>query len=352
MMKVLGVMSGTSLDGLDLACCHFEESEKWDFSIHQAVTIPYNTYWRQLLTALPEARSVDLVRADWAFGKFIGREITSFIEKYKIRPELIASHGHTIFHQPDKGYTLQIGNGHAIVAETGIPVVYDFRSLDVGLGGQGAPLVPIGDQMLFGDYSYCLNLGGFANVSFHEHKSGRVAFDICPVNLVLNHLAGKTGTRYDNEGKMAASGEMDMDLFDSLNHLEYYQRKPPKSLGKEWVDQFIFPLLESATSPLQDQMHTFVVHIAGQIGKILDANGPGSVLVTGGGAFNKFLVQAIKSRTQSGIIIPDNDLVNYKEAVVFALLGLLRWKNKINCLHSVTGASSDSSSGLIVQPPL
>jgi anhydro-N-acetylmuramic acid kinase len=347
-MIVIGVMSGTSLDGLDLACCHFEFKKKWSFSLLNAVTIPYSSHLRQLLEFLPNATGVDLVMADMNYGRFIGKEIVKFIENTGLIPDLIASHGHTVFHQPDKGFTIQIGNGHAITAETGLPVVFDFRSLDVALGGQGAPLVPIGDQLLFSDYDCCLNLGGFANISFHDHKSGRVAYDICPVNIVLNHLSQKAGNRFDNKGVMASSGNTDFHLLESLNKFEYYDRKYPKSLGKEWVEQFVFPLLETSDKSIKDQLNTFSAHVAYQVCKALESAGPGSVLVTGGGAFNEFLIQTIKSKTQSEIIIPGNDTVNYKEAIVFALLGLLRFRNEINCLRSVTGASRDSVCGLLV----
>jgi anhydro-N-acetylmuramic acid kinase len=349
-MIVIGVMSGTSLDGLDLACCHFEFNEKWSFSLRHAITIPYSNYWRQLLEFLPNAMGVDVVKADMEYGHYIGKEIVKFIENTGIIPDLISSHGHTVFHQPDKGYTLQIGNGHAISAETGLPVVFDFRSLDVALGGQGAPLVPIGDQMLFGDYDCCLNLGGFANISFHDHKSGRVAYDICPVNIVLNYLSQKTGNHFDNKGVMASSGNTDLLLLEILNKFEYYDREYPKSLGKEWVEQFVFPLLESSDISIKNQLNTFSAHIADQVCKALESAGPGSVLVTGGGAFNEFLIQTIKDKTRSEIIIPGTDTLNYKEAIVFALLGLLRFRNEINCLRSVTGASRNSVCGLLVSP--
>lgn len=349
-MIVIGVMSGTSLDGLDLACCHFKFNKKWSFSLRHAATIPYNNHWRQLLEFLPNAMGVDLIKADMEYGRLIGKEILKFIQNISITPNLIASHGHTVFHQPEKGYTLQIGNGHAISAETGLPVVFDFRLHDVALGGQGAPLVPIGDQLLFGDYDCCLNLGGFANISFHDNKSGRVAYDICPVNIVLNYLSHKTGNPFDNKGEMASSGKTDFHLLESLNKFEYYDREHPKSLGKEWVEQFVFPLLKTSDISIKDQLNTFSAHIADQVCKALESAGTGSVLVTGGGAFNEFLIKTIKNKTRSEIIIPDTETVNYKEAIVFALLGLLRFRNEINCLRSVTGASRDSVCGLLVSP--
>ncbi|MFU8842449.1 MAG: anhydro-N-acetylmuramic acid kinase [Bacteroidales bacterium] len=349
-MIVIGVMSGTSLDGLDLACCRFESKGKWSFELQNAITIPYNHHWRRLLEGLQGVPGIDLIKADMDYGQYIGKEIVRFINNNGVKPDLIASHGHTVFHQPDKGFTLQVGNGHAIAAVTGIPVVYDFRSLDVALGGQGAPLVPLGDQILFSDYTCCLNLGGFANISFDQLIRGRVAFDICPVNIVLNYLAQKTGHLYDNKGEMASTGNLDFHLLERLNNLDYYSVNYPKSLGKEWVKQFIFPLIESSDIPVEDQLHTFSTHIAVQIAKSLEIIGSGQVLVTGGGAFNDFLIQTIRNHTRSELIIPENDLVNFKEAMVFGFLGLLRTRNEINCLRSVTGASKDSVCGLLVNP--
>jgi anhydro-N-acetylmuramic acid kinase len=350
-MIVIGIMSGTSFDGLDLACCRFEPGKQWSYSLQKAETIPYNAYWQERLASLPGASGVDLIQADREYGQYIGNEVLRFIQENNLKPDLIASHGHTIFHQPENGFTLQIGNGQNIAAETGLPVVCDFRSLDVALGGQGAPLVPVGDQLLFREYSYCLNLGGFGNVSFNESKLGRVAFDICPVNIVLNYLSGMAGKEFDEKGMMASEGQLNEKLLNSLNQLDYYQKKYPKSLGKEWVVRFVIPLFSNSGIGLNDMLHTFVIHIAEQIGRSLEINGPGSVLVTGGGAYNEFLIAMLRNNTRSGINIPDNDLVNYKEAIVFAFLGLLRLRNELNCLASVTGARKDSCCGLLVYPP-
>jgi anhydro-N-acetylmuramic acid kinase len=260
--------------------------------------------------------------------------------------DFIASHGHTIFHQPNKKITFQIGDGSAIAAETGLPVVCDFRSLDVALNGQGAPLVPIGDRMLFNDFQYCLNLGGFANISF-EKNNKRTAFDICPVNIILNFLSEITGSSFDNKGKIASSGKVDHALLSALNQKKYYKKNPPKSLGKEWVISEILPLLALDTISISDKLRTFCEHIADQITKVLPPDMPAKVLVTGGGAHNDFLVRLLKQKSKNEIILPDKKTIDYKEALIFSFLGVLRMRNEINCLKNVTGASKDNIGGAV-----
>jgi anhydro-N-acetylmuramic acid kinase len=261
----------------------------------------------------------------------------------------VASHGHTIFHNPLLHYTTQIGEGAAIAAGCGLPVVCDFRTGDVAAGGQGAPLVPLGDELLFGDYDYCLNLGGFANISM-QSLNNRIAFDIVPANIILNHFANQRGKAYDPNGEIAASGQVQENLLQSLNDLAYYHIRPPKSLGREWVESEVLPLLSDTGLELEDAACTFCEHIAQQIAACLE-NGPQKkMLVTGGGAFNTYLVQRITALTQVKLIVPDVKTVNYKEALVFAFLGLLRMQAKPNCLASVTGASHNVSGGAVYLP--
>ena len=287
----------------------------------------------------------ELEKLDKVYGDYLGTLINNFIYNYKIGTiDFIASHGHTILHQPEKGITLQIGSGKIIAAKTKQKVVCDFRTQDVALGGQGAPLVPIGDELLFADYDYCLNLGGFSNVSFKKDQE-RIAFDICPVNIVLNYYANLLDLPYDDEGKIAAQGSINVALLDKLNQLEYYQQQPPKSLGLEWVQQEIFPLINAEEKNVQHILRTFIEHIAIQISAIIKGNS--SILITGGGAFNIFLMQRIAKHANVKISAPNKTLINYKEALIFAFLGLLRLDNQINCLKSVTGANKDHSSGVI-----
>ncbi|MEI7661316.1 MAG: anhydro-N-acetylmuramic acid kinase [Bacteroidota bacterium] len=347
--RVIGLMSGTSLDGLDIAFCSFSPGDdRWSFSIECAETIPYPDHWKHILSTLESASALDFVTADIEYGHLLGSLTRGFIERHNIRPGFIASHGHTIFHQPDKRLTCQIGRGSAIAAETGLQVVYDFRSLDVALGGQGAPLVPAGDRLLFGDFGYCLNLGGFANISYDKGDS-RIAYDICPANIVLNHLASGTGHEYDEGGRLAETGKVNPRLLGKLNALPYYNQPFPKSLGKEWVLEHIHPLLKSRELPVNDLLATFSEHVALQVSKAVQER-DSKMLITGGGAFNSHLVNRIRQHAGSEIIIPDDLTINFKEALVFAFLGVLRMRNEINCLKSVTGARAGSSGGSICRP--
>ncbi|MCX6279742.1 MAG: anhydro-N-acetylmuramic acid kinase [Bacteroidetes bacterium] len=345
--NVIGLMSGTSLDGLDLAFCEFENVNKqWKYYILNAETIPYSSEWRRRLSTLESASAFEFVAADVEYGHLLGKLTIDFIKKFHLHPDFIASHGHTIFHQPEKKITSQIGRGSAIAAETGLPVICDFRSLDVALGGQGAPLVPIGDQLLFGHIEYCLNLGGFANISF-QRGDRRIAFDVSPANIVLNYLARIVGYEYDEDGRLASEGKINRQLYDALNSLAFYHTQPPKSLGKEWVVNSVFPLLNDLQIPVNDLLATFCEHIAIQVALAATGSPSDKLMITGGGALNSFLISRIRHYTKPQIIIPDANTINYKEALIFAFLGVLRWRNEDNCLKSVTGAIRDSSGGAV-----
>lgn len=335
-------MSGTSLDGMDICLTEFSENAgKWNYKILAAETISYSEKWLENLKRAERSSGAALMELHEEYGIFIGETVNSFLEKNKIKkPVLISSHGHTIYHRPDAGYTFQLGDGKKIHALCKIPVVSDFRSGDVALGGQGAPLVPIGDKLLFGEYDLCLNLGGFANISF-EKNNKRIAFDICPVNYVLNFLAKRTGKNFDENGKLSSSGKAIPGLIEKLNSLSFYQQPPPKSLGREWVEQNIFPLLDTKYKT-EDLLCTFTEHIAQQLSYHCRK---GKLLLTGGGTHNDFLVEQIKEKCKTEIIIPDQLTIDFKEALIFALLGLLRMKNEINILSSVTGAQRDSCGG-------
>lgn len=345
---VAGIMSGTSLDGVDLAFCNFSETEdgRWSFELHAAATIPYSAQWRQKLSGAHRMSAAEISRLHVEYGKFLGKLAADFSRQKGLSPCLIGSHGHTIFHKPEQGVTLQIGSGAEIAAQTGITTICDFRTHDVALGGQGAPLVPIGDQYLFGDYDVCLNLGGFSNFSFDD-AGIRKASDICPVNIVLNHLAQSEGIAYDKDGEIAASGQVNPDLLARLNKLDFYRQPAPKSLGREWLEAVFFPALNSATSANADLMRTVVEHVAIQIATQTTLASGKTMLVTGGGAHNKFLMGRIADRTEMQIIKPENGIVDFKEALIFAFMAFLRLKGKVNCLSSVTGASADHSSGAV-----
>ena len=346
-------MSGTSVDGLDLACCSFTfKNGRWNYHIAEARTISYPEDWRKRLLNIVDLPAEGIWIADREFGEYIGVCINEFIRDTGLRPSLIASHGHTVFHQPEKKLTLQIGNGLAINAVTGLTTVTDFRRLDVILGGQGAPLVPVGDRYLFPDYSACLNLGGFSNLSY-ETSGNRIACDICPVNIVLNRLAAQLNFPFDRGGELARKGKLIPGLLDQLNELNFYKRYGPKSLGLEWVNENVTPLL-MAHNNVYDLLNTFTRHIAFQISEIIDKiinaeDKQANVLVTGGGAYNDYLIQLIREKSNVKVIyeIPGNLLVDYKESLIFAFLGELRIRKEINALKSVTGASRDSIGGVI-----
>ncbi|MDK2978878.1 MAG: anhydro-N-acetylmuramic acid kinase [Bacteroidales bacterium] len=342
----VGIMSGTSLDGLDIVFCKYNHTKRWAFKIIKAETISYDKSWKEQLKNAESLSGLALTKLHKKYGRFIGEKVNQFLHGINEKPDLIASHGHTVFHQPEHKITLQIGDGAEIASLTGVTTISDFRPLDVALGGQGAPLVPIGDEFLFHEYDYCLNIGGFANISMiKNHK--RVAFDICPANIVLNHLANKLNKPFDIDGKAGQLGATDSYLLNQLNQIDFYQRPYPKSLGKEWVDEFVLPVLNHSAIHINDQISTFYDHISDQITKVISDHPEKKVLLTGGGAYNKYLIERIRAKTKSQIIIPPKNIIEYKEALIFGLLGILRLNRKINCLSTVTGAKVSSSSGII-----
>jgi len=347
--QVLGVMSGTSLDGIDLALCKLEldANQRWHFEIHKGITVPYDVSWQKTLKEAVHYSASRLKTLNEEYTKNLGSIIYDFLTKTQADVDFICSHGHTILHEPQKGVTLQIGNLPMLASYTGKQVVCDFRVQDVQMGGQGAPLVPIGDRLLFGGYDACVNLGGFANISFEE-KGERIAYDICPVNIVLNDLANRFGLEYDKGGLIAQEGTVNLSLLSSLNDLEYYKEKPPKSLGLEWVQREITPLLKNAHCSDKDLISTFTQHIAVKI--IENVPQKGSVLFTGGGVYNSYLMRLIAESSKSLVVIPDPQVLEFKEALVFALLGVLKVRGEVNCLASVTGASADHSSGVVFLP--
>jgi len=348
--KILGIglMSGTSVDGLDIVACYYEKNNDiYQYKVINATTINYADTWKKKLLQAENlsGRALQLLHIE--FARFCADAINQFIHINNIEPDFIASHGHTVFHQPQLGYSLQIGCGATIAALTGITTVSDFRQTDVALGGQGAPLVPVGDIYLFNDYDACINIGGFANISFKKDAS-IFAFDICPVNIVLNECCQYLNLPYDDKGNIAKAGTINSSLLEALNKIEFYQQKAPKSLGAEWVKSNVTPLLKKAEKQvsIQDVIATVTAHAAMQIATQIPINAT-KVLVTGGGALNSFLTQSIQVKTRAQIIVPELNLINYKEAIIFGFLGFLRLNNKINVLKTVTGAKKDSSSGVI-----
>ena len=346
--NVIGVMSGTSLDGVDLAHIYFTvEDGIWDFKILEAETVGYSNEWLEKLKKAIHFSQSELKQLNEDYTKLLAEIINNFIANHQISDlDAVCSHGHTILHQPQNGFTLQIGNLPQIAKLVNQKVVCDFRVQDVKLGGQGAPLVPIGDEILFSEFTYCLNLGGFSNVSFSKNGK-RIAFDISPVNTVLNFYANQLNVDYDDKGNFAKSGNLNQKLFEELNDLEFYKIAYPKSLGFEFVKETVLPLMESVEISVFDKMNTFVHHVAFQISNVLNHKN-GSLLITGGGAYNDFLIEKMKFYLpEMNIVIPDKNILEYKEALIFALLGVLKLRGENNVLSSVTGAQYDHSSGNI-----
>lgn len=346
--RVIGVMSGSSMDGVDLAYCEFELiNNNWEYKIVAAQTIPYDEKWRVRLSQLYKQPIEIYPKTDAFYGRYLGQLVKKFVQEHNLIVDFVASHGHTIFHQPEQGFTAQIGCGAGLNAESGLPVVANFRNIDVMLGGQGAPLVPIGDKFLFTEYDACLNLGGISNISF-SNQQGITAFDISPCNIVLNRVARWLKLPFDDGGKIAASAEIDPDLLEELNELPFYRKKGAKSLGREWINSSFWPVVKRYLDTSEaEKMATLAEHIAIQIAAVLNDYNIQKILVTGGGAFNTFLIETLQKKTSCQIVIPEATLVNYKEALIFAFLGILRLRNENNILSSVTGASRDSIGGAL-----
>jgi anhydro-N-acetylmuramic acid kinase len=346
--QVIGLMSGSSMDGVDLACCEFSNKDNsWEYRIIAAETIPYDEKWRVRLSQLYK-QPIDLyAKTDAFFGRYLGILIKNFIQKHQIKPQLVASHGHTIFHQPLAGFTAQIGDGAAISAMCGLPVVNGFRNMDLAFGGQGAPLVPVGDKFLFPKEEACLNLGGIANISFSKDDKIK-AFDISPCNIVMNRIARWLGQSFDAEGRIAATGEVDPILLNELEQLDFYQINKAKSLGREWINAEFWPIIKKYQDTSEEEkMATIAEHIALRIAAVLNENQINKVLVTGGGTFNSNLIKLIQSKTKAQLVLPDEMTIHFKEALIFAFLGVLRIRNEENVWSEVTGGKSNHIGGAL-----
>ena len=341
-------MSGTSVDGLDLVYVHFEKKEKWNYKILNSITYQYSKEWLVRLKSSLSLSKSDLVKLDQEYTLLLSKQILRFVNAFSINDiDVVSSHGHTVFHDPNNKFTYQIGNLPQISKEIEQNVVCNFRQQDVSLGGQGAPLVPVGEKYLFGEYDSCINLGGFANISKTLDKK-LIAYDICPVNTVLNYLSNKINLDFDKDGEISKNGSLIEDLYSRLNKLDYYNNNHPKSLGIEWVNSTIIPLLDLYPNQIADLLYTYSCHIAEQVSKstINEKN----ILVTGGGAKNKFLIDLINKKLNNNVVIPDDTLIDYKEAIIFGFLGVLKLLNINNCYSSVTGSSKDHCSGEIFLP--
>ena len=349
--SLIGLMSGTSGDGLDMAYVHFELLENWSFEIEEAVTFPFPPDLGEKLSKAHLLPALELAQLDVDFGKWMGIQVKDFCRQFQIKPLAVASHGHTVFHQPATGLSFQIGNGWALHQASGQKIINDFRMLDVQLGGQGAPLVPIGDQLLFPRVDFCINLGGISNISM-EYEGKRIAFDCSPFNLLLNAEAQKLGKPYDEGGEIARSGEVNPTLFEALNQIPFYSKNESKSLGREDMERDFFPLIKMSNLSPADTLSTLVEHFAFQVGSLITTfpkRGKPSVLITGGGAYNSYFLERLDHYLKKNWVQleADSELIEFKEALIFAFLGVLKLRGENNCLASVTGASRDNCGGTI-----
>jgi anhydro-N-acetylmuramic acid kinase len=348
---VIGVMSGTSIDGIDLVYVNFFYDTSWTFKILSSKTYEYDKEWQNILKNLSDKDLDSIKLIDKNYTKLLSEYILKFIEEFSIKQiDFISSHGHTALHDPSNSITYQIGNLKELSDYIGLKVICDFRGQDIKLGGQGAPLVPVGEKYIFPEYNTFINLGGFANITINSNNN-LIAYDICPVNIVFNYLSNSKDLKYDHKGKIALSGKLNIELFNYLQSLDYYKQVSPKSLGVEWVNKNIYPIIDSFSEiPLEDLLNTFSKHFASQIAS--NINSAKKTLITGGGAYNDYLIQNIINLTESEIIIPNSEIIEYKEALIFGFLGVLKDLNINNCYSSVTGATKDHSSGNIFIPKI
>ena len=353
--KIIGLMSGSSLDGLDILYAELHEAAgKWSYQIIEASCPEYSPQWQKKLKESIHLSAIHYQLLHTEYGEYLGEKINEFMQQHNLhhKVNLISSHGHTTFHIPEKKMTHQLGDGAAIASATQLPVVTDLRSIDVAFGGQGAPIVPMGEKLLFNDFRFFLNLGGIANLGIHQEENV-IAFDVCPANRVLNMLAEQKGLLYDDGGRLSEKGNTNQTLSEKLNALEYYAQAYPKSLANDFGTNVIFPIIESHDIPFEDKLHTFTEHICRQIKNSLapfKEIETQKLFITGGGAFNIFLIKSLEqalSDINFEIYIPEPEVIKYKEALIMALLGILRWREQYTVLASVTGAIRNSIGGAL-----
>lgn len=347
-------MSGTSLDGLDLCAVEFERTNgRWTYRIHAFETIPYRgTLWPEHLTAAYRDRGALRTQVSHEFALWCQGQWLDFGARHQFAAHAVAHHGHTVEHDPLRGITVQIGHEASAFASSPIPVVGDFRSGNVARGGQGAPLVPLADRDLFEDFAVCVNLGGFSNASWTDGGGLRRAGDLGPCNGLLNPLAGELGRDYDPEGTYAATGTARPT--PDLEKLHYYGAPFPKSLGREWMETDFLPAFNAKRpNRTEDALATASAHIAWSIAQGLRAaNAPkGPALLSGGGAYNTDLIRRLRETAPEWEwTVAPKDILEAKEALAFAYLGLLRLRGEPNVLASYAGGTADGCDGSIFGP--
>jgi anhydro-N-acetylmuramic acid kinase len=351
----IGTMSGSSLDGLDIVAVEFACIDAvWESKIIAAECLKYSNEWHENLKNARNLSAFDLLKLNIKYGHLNADYIQKFINKNNLNQvDLVVSHGHTVYHQPTNGFTLQIGDGQTMSVMLNLPVVCNLRAKDITLGGQGAPIVPIADLLIYSKFTACLNIGGIANISFKNRNNKQIiAFDICAANQVLNYLSNQLGLPYDNNGTIAKSGGFITKVYESFINLDFHTIHPPKSLANEWIYNNIIQKIDLSLYKIEDLLHTFTLAIAYTIAESINeyCNKGDDVLVTGGGAYNSFLIYTIQTKIDASLVVPDEQTINYKEAIAMALIGVLRWYNLPNVLSDVTGSSCDNSSGEIYYP--
>lgn len=347
--KIIGSMSGTSIDGIDLALIEFSVANDINYKFLASKTYKYSEDWVQKLRYNPTISAADLFKLDHEYAIYSAEVINKFIQEFDLNREeinCVAHHGHTYLHRPDLGYTFQLGCSPILSDLVQLDFITDFRKEDVALGGQGAPLVPIGDLYLFKEYDACINLGGFMNISFQEGNS-RTAYDLGSFNYILNHLANKLGLEYDKEGSIARSSKADSSLLEKLTKLDYYQRELPKSIGAEYAEAYIIPLVDQFETTVA--ISTYTKHAALIVAKEVDNHSFKKILLSGGGAHNLYFIDLLQELTTAEIVVSNQELTDFKEALIFALLALLKREEKINVLSSVTGSNTDHSAGILYE---
>jgi anhydro-N-acetylmuramic acid kinase len=355
--KVIGLMSGSSMDGLDIAYCVLTEiGGQWQYVIEHAACVAFPEKIARQINAITQLPVPEFMKLHTAFGTWMGQQVNAFIDAHQLhhKVHIIGSHGHTAFHFPESNTSVQIGCGAALASVTGINVVSDLRAMDVSLNGNGAPIVPIAEKLLFADNQLCLNIGGICNISYRNNDGAYFANDVCPANRVLNEVVSALNKTYDDKGIEASKGSVVLDVLQQLNTLDYYKKQGPKSLANELGTQIILPILQASGASVQDQLRTMVEHIAEQIAlqvqSLHQSNESINMLITGGGAYNDFLIACIQQKIiefNVHITIPAPLVIENKEALAMALIAVLRWREEINVMASVTGASRDSVGGAL-----
>lgn len=361
---ILGVMSGSSMDGLDLAFIRLNTEVgkpgllSASYELLHGATMPIP---EELLNQLKYSSKLDalsLLTLDQDFGSWAGKAIDTAIKQTSFSPSLIGFHGHTVFHFPDRKVSFQLGHGAVLSAYTQLPVVTDFRSQDMALGGQGAPMVSIAEKWLWPDYSGFLNLGGICNITLKKTKEAYESADIWVCNQILNHLAREVGHSYDDRGLIAAKGLPIDELIEALLLAEWFEKKAPKSLDNSYLYEEVIPLFNKYRDySTGDKLHSAVIVIAKAIANHVNAVYhseaiQGGIMLTGGGALNDFLVEKIRAELTCDIFLPDLETIQFKEAIMVAFAGWLRWRGLPNFIKEATGAKSDAIGGVLHIPAL